>query len=390
MSLLAGQRWGGNYKQNGPTNWTVNIEYGIYFGVMDRLQIWYGHRLNLNVPFSLTKTNANSASYFMYVIMSTATLRLKVSFNNSKRPPWFSVQISRTINTRKKHGTSSISHEGTRITKPTSISRTQLPTSWESKRSYEHKIIEASRRSPRSFGTMSNPKPTQHSKSLTWKLYKVLPRLTQAKRRASVLTQYPQGFHNRKLTIHTASIGHRSQTGLTWNHSRWSPQVIGPTWSTQKLKTGQYSALSILTETKDIIAPPLSQLFNNSVSEGKVWIKSFISNREQCVLVGDGKSDWVKAQSGVPQGSMMGLLLFALSQHSQQHTMHYFALCWWCKGILPNQLRWKPCGITGRPWPHARHYGHQNGKSSSTAQNAVPLTLVQQSPRLLSGWSTIK
>ena len=42
------------------------------------------------------------------------------------------------------------------------------------------------------------------------------------------------------------------------------------------------------------------------------WIKAFLSNREQCVKVGSSKSSWKKTNGGLPQGTKLGPLLFAV------------------------------------------------------------------------------
>ena len=42
------------------------------------------------------------------------------------------------------------------------------------------------------------------------------------------------------------------------------------------------------------------------------WVKGFLSNRRQRVVIGDNSSEWVEVTSSVPQGSVLGPLLFTI------------------------------------------------------------------------------
>ena len=46
------------------------------------------------------------------------------------------------------------------------------------------------------------------------------------------------------------------------------------------------------------------------------WIKDFLTDREQCVRLGNSISSWKKLNGGLPQGIKLGLLLFVILIYS--------------------------------------------------------------------------
>ena len=51
------------------------------------------------------------------------------------------------------------------------------------------------------------------------------------------------------------------------------------------------------------------------------WIELFLTNRKQSVQFNDYLSDWVPVLSGIPQGSVLGLLLFILYINTMPSTL---------------------------------------------------------------------
>ncbi|XP_069122260.1 uncharacterized protein [Argopecten irradians] len=96
-----------------------------------------------------------------------------------------------------------------------------------------------------------------------------------------------------------------------------------------------------LKNTSDTISYPITKLFNQSISTGtlpddwkkarvcaifkkgdkcepgnyshmKTWISSFLKGRHQMVTMNDKNSEWSSVTSGIPQGSVLGPLLFVI------------------------------------------------------------------------------
>ena len=41
-----------------------------------------------------------------------------------------------------------------------------------------------------------------------------------------------------------------------------------------------------------------------------LWIKNFLHDRQQRVTIGDSSSNWIPVTSGIPQGSVLGPIVF--------------------------------------------------------------------------------
>ena len=52
--------------------------------------------------------------------------------------------------------------------------------------------------------------------------------------------------------------------------------------------------------------------FCKAIGDLLLWIKNFLHDRQQRVIIGDSSSNWIPVTSGIPQGSLLGQILFLI------------------------------------------------------------------------------
>lgn len=52
------------------------------------------------------------------------------------------------------------------------------------------------------------------------------------------------------------------------------------------------------------------------------WVKNFLSGRQQRVLLNGKSSEWVEVTSGIPQGSVLGPVLFIIYMNDMPDNVH--------------------------------------------------------------------
>ena len=126
------------------------------------------------------------------------------------------------------------------------------------------------------------------------------------------ITKHPFAFLNK------CKVLHKSQSGIRKNHSCNTALINLVDKRLKRIDNGEIvGAISFdLCKAFDVVDHDL--LLQKLSCSSLNWIKSYLSNRKQCNVEKNKRSNLQLVKSGVPQGSVLGHVLFSLSVNDLQ------------------------------------------------------------------------